>query len=53
MKEQVYLLERCCSVLLHGGPIVEVAYELVGDDHVLAGLRAEGIMGETMVCSVQ
>jgi hypothetical protein len=44
MKEQVYLLERCCSVL-HGGSVVEVAYELVGNHHVLTGLIAEGIMG--------
>jgi hypothetical protein len=45
MKEQVYLLERCCSVLLHGGSIVEVACKLVGNHHVLTGLIAEGIMG--------
>jgi len=45
MKEQVYLLERCCLGLLHGGSVVEVAYELVGNRHVLTGLRAEGILG--------
>jgi len=28
---------------LHGGSVVEVAYELVGNCHVLTGLRAEGI----------
>lgn len=29
--------------VLHGGSVVEVAYELVGNRHVLTGLRAEGI----------
>jgi hypothetical protein len=44
MKEQVHLLERCWSALLHAGSTVEVADELVGNHHVLTGLWAEGIL---------
>ena len=33
------------AVLLHAGCVVEVAYELLGNLHVLTGLRAEGIYG--------
>jgi hypothetical protein len=44
MKEQVHLLERCLLALLHAESIVEVADKLVGNHHVLTGLRAEGIL---------
>lgn len=45
MNERVHLLERCWSARLHVGSVVEVADELVGDHHILTGLRGEGMLG--------
>jgi hypothetical protein len=44
IKEQVHLLERCWLALLHVGCTVEMAYELVGNCHVLTALMSEGIL---------